>query len=38
MCDVAAWRLAGISLAGYNAIISLSATVGAIWLLKRTDA
>lgn len=38
MCDRAAWRLAGISLAGYNAVISLSATIGAIWLLKRSDA
>ena len=25
MCDVAAWRLFGISIAGYNAIISLGA-------------
>jgi disulfide bond formation protein DsbB len=38
MCDVAAWRLAGISLAGYNAIISLSAAAGAVWLLKRREA
>ena len=33
LCDVAAWRLAGISLAGYNAIVSLAATGGAAWLL-----
>ncbi len=37
MCDVAAWRLAGISLAGYNAVISLAATALAGWLLQRTD-
>jgi len=37
MCDVAAWRLAGISLAGYNAIVSLSVAAGAVWLLKRSE-
>ncbi len=25
MCDIAAWRLFGISMAGYNAVISLGA-------------
>jgi disulfide bond formation protein DsbB len=35
-CDVAAWRLFGISLAGYNAIISLgSALAGLLMLVKR---
>ncbi len=34
-CDVAAWRLFGISLAGYNALISLgSATIGAVLLIR----
>jgi len=27
MCDQAAWRLFGLSLAGYNAIISLGAAI-----------
>ncbi len=35
-CDVAAWRLFGISLAGYNALISTgSAVIGAVMLLRR---
>ena len=35
-CDVAAWRLLGISLAGYNALISLgSAALGAIMLMRK---
>jgi disulfide bond formation protein DsbB len=35
-CDVAAWRLSGISLAGYNAIISLgSAFTGLVMLLRK---
>jgi disulfide bond formation protein DsbB len=35
-CDVAAWRLFGISLAGYNAIISLgSAFTGLVMLLRK---
>ena len=35
MCDVAAWRLFGISMAGYNAMISLgTAGVAAILLLQ----
>ena len=34
-CDVAAWRLFGISLAGYNALISLgSAAIGAFMLAR----
>jgi disulfide bond formation protein DsbB len=35
-CDVAAWRLLGISLAGYNALISLgSAAIGAVMLMRK---
>jgi disulfide bond formation protein DsbB len=34
-CDVAAWRLFGISLAGYNAIVSLSVAAIAAFLLTR---
>jgi disulfide bond formation protein DsbB len=35
LCDIAAWRLLGISLAGYNAIVSLAASSTAFWLLRR---
>jgi len=35
MCDRAAWRLFGISMAGYNAIISLGAAILAFVLLSR---
>ena len=35
-CDHAAWRLFGISMAGYNAIISLGAAAIALWMLART--
>jgi disulfide bond formation protein DsbB len=35
MCDIAAWRLLGISMAGYNAVISLGAALlGAIALVR----
>jgi len=34
-CDVAAWRLFGISLAGYNALVSLSVASIAAFLLAR---
>lgn len=35
-CDVAAWRLLGISMAGYNAVISLgTAAIGAFFLVRR---
>ncbi|HUJ03024.1 MAG TPA: disulfide bond formation protein B [Rhizomicrobium sp.] len=34
-CDVAAWRLLGISLAGYNAIVSLGVAAIAAFLLTR---
>jgi disulfide bond formation protein DsbB len=35
-CDEAAWRLLGISLAGYNALISLGLATIAAWGAKRT--
>ena len=35
-CDVAAWRLLGISMAGYNAVISLgTAALGAALLVRK---
>lgn len=36
MCDHAAWRLFGLSLAGYNAIISLGAALIALTMLSRS--
>lgn len=39
MCDVAAWRLFGISMAGYNALISLGAAgLAALLLLQPAKA
>lgn len=36
-CDVAAWRLLGISMAGYNAIISLgTAVLGTLFLVRKS--
>ncbi|MBI3676368.1 MAG: disulfide bond formation protein B [Proteobacteria bacterium] len=35
-CDIAAWRLFGLSLAGYNALISLSLAGLGTWLLAKT--
>jgi disulfide bond formation protein DsbB len=35
-CDAAAWRLFGLSLAGYNALISLGFAAGAFALLARS--
>jgi disulfide bond formation protein DsbB len=35
-CDAAAWRLFGLSLAGYNALISLGIALGAFVLLSRS--
>jgi disulfide bond formation protein DsbB len=35
-CDAAAWRLFGLSLAGYNALISLGFAFGAFVLLARS--
>ncbi len=34
-CDVAQWTLAGISLAGFNALISVTSTVAIFWLLAK---
>jgi disulfide bond formation protein DsbB len=35
-CDVAAWRLFGVSMAGYNAVISLgTAALGALLLVRK---
>ena len=34
-CDIAAWRLFGISLAGYNALISLATAAWGTWALLR---
>ena len=34
-CDVAAWRLLGVSLAGYNALFSLGAAALCLALLRR---
>jgi disulfide bond formation protein DsbB len=36
-CDIAAWRLFGLSLAGYNAIISLTVAGIGAHLLTRQD-
>jgi disulfide bond formation protein DsbB len=36
-CDVAAWRLFGISLAGYNALISLTVAGIGVFFLTRAD-
>ncbi|MBI1328937.1 MAG: disulfide bond formation protein B [Alphaproteobacteria bacterium] len=38
MCDRAAWRLFGISLAGYNAIFSLGLSGFASWLMAKSNA
>jgi len=34
-CDAAAWRLFGISMAGYNALFSLVIGASALWLTSR---
>lgn len=34
-CDVAQWSFAGISLAGFNAILSLGGATLILWLLAR---
>ncbi len=36
-CDIAAWRLFGLSLAGYNALISFAAAAAAGLLLMRRE-
>ncbi len=33
-CDVAAWRFLGISLAGYNALITLALGLAAVWGIR----
>jgi disulfide bond formation protein DsbB len=38
MCDRAAWRLFGISMAGYNALVSLGTTAVAMLALARRTA
>jgi disulfide bond formation protein DsbB len=37
-CDAAAWRLLGISLAGYNALISLALAAIALWGIRAQKA
>ena len=37
-CDIAAWRLFGISLAGYNALISFATVAFGSWALLRAKA
>jgi hypothetical protein len=34
-CDVAPWTLAGISLAGFNAIISALSALAIFWLVAK---
>ncbi len=34
-CDIAAWRLFGISMAGYNALISLTTAAAGVFLLTK---
>lgn len=34
-CDVAQWSLAGISLAGWNAIVSIPSAIAILWLAVR---
>jgi disulfide bond formation protein DsbB len=34
-CDVAQWSFAGISLAGFNAILSLGGAITILWLMRR---
>jgi disulfide bond formation protein DsbB len=35
-CDEAPWRFLGLSLAGYNVLISLALAVIALWGIKAT--
>jgi len=37
MCDRAAWRMFGLSMAGYNAIISLGAAAIGLFLVRRAE-
>ena len=34
-CDAAQWTLLGVSLAGYNAILSLGGAAAILWLIGR---
>lgn len=34
-CDKPAWTMFGISMAGYNVMVSLALTIGTLWLLRR---
>lgn len=34
-CDIAQWRLGGISLAGFNAIFSIAGAIAIFWALRR---
>jgi disulfide bond formation protein DsbB len=34
-CDKVAWSLAGLSMAGYNALLSLLIAGGSLWLLRK---
>lgn len=34
-CDVAQWSFAGISLAGYNAILSIGGAITILWLMRK---
>lgn len=36
-CDTAQWTFAGISLAGYNAILSLGGAVLILWLMRKAQ-
>jgi disulfide bond formation protein DsbB len=36
-CDVAQWKLLGISLAGFNAIISLTGAIAVFYFLIKKD-
>jgi disulfide bond formation protein DsbB len=36
-CDDIAWSLFGISMAGYNALVSLATGAGVIWLTRRKE-
>ena len=35
LCDIAAWRRFGLSLAGYNALVSLGAAAWGAWTLRK---
>ena len=37
-CDVAQWRLGGISLAGFNAVFSIAGAIAIFWAMRRKTA